>query len=223
MLDEVWDSFAVQFVLERGLAERLDDGLEYVTECRGKITCWRDTNGEGAEIPGGKITAYRIHAGQALEDGQNLAYECDAFDVATHEYCQAFYGADGGFRESVLDQFPDAFVAGADLLALHVIRVQPEFRGRGVGLRASRRAIDLLAGGCGIVAMKPFPQQFEGVGEGAANADEFYAGLSTDRPEAWRRLESYWTRIGFVRLGDSPYFALSPSNGRLNVGATSDA
>lgn len=214
MRDDPLEDFRVRFVLSRGLGEHLVDGQEYVTECRGEIRGWRDVGGDGDEIPVGAITAYRIHAGHAGEEGVDLDYECDAIDAATHEFCHAFHEADGRFREDVQEQFPDAVVSGPDLLVLDRIRVDPAFRGRGIGLRATLRTIDLLAGGCGLVAMKPFPRQFESVGEGPARTDDLRAGLSTDRAQAWRALETYWARLGFERVGNSPYFAICPANRR---------
>ena len=62
-----------------------------------------------------------------------------------------------------------------------------------------------------IVALKPFPEQFEGIGSGDPEAGEFFEGFSKDRAAAWMALERYWMRLGVEPIGRAGYFALCQS------------
>ena len=213
---EAIDGLRLEFVVARGL-DLGEDGEEYVSEYRGDIIRSLDGPGGETEARIGEVIAFRLHAGKAFEDGVDLSFECDALDQAAVDVCDLFYEPDGGFRDSIHDQFPDLIACGPDLLILHLARVDPQYRGRCLGLRALRRTIDVFGGGCAIVALRPFPTQFEGIGSGRPSTDEFFAGFSMDRAEAWSALECYWRRLGVERVGDTPYFAFCQSHRQPGV------
>lgn len=91
----------------------------------------------------------------------------------------------------------------ANLLILDRLELLPEFRGRGLGLLILRRLIERFSAGTGVVAMKPFPLQFEvarhdGPGEWSkALALETY---SKDKRATMAKLQRYYAKLGFKKV-----------------------
>jgi GNAT superfamily N-acetyltransferase len=85
------------------------------------------------------------------------------------------------------------------LLYIKRIEIEPKYRGKGIGLAAIRRAIDVLRVNCELVALKPFPLQFEG------------KVTPTNRREAQAattKLKRYYRRMGFKDLGGTGFMML---------------
>jgi hypothetical protein len=86
----------------------------------------------------------------------------------------------------------------------------PKWRGLKIGLLALRKMIDLLGGGCGLTVCRPAPLN--------PNARELLRVPASWLPqqktdEAWTasvvKLRQYCRRLGFQRLGRTPFYALS--------------
>ncbi len=164
--------------------------------------------GTAAPARVGRFVAYRLHAGQALDAAADLSRICDAHSQDLHDLYQALYDpATDDFRSDVRGQF-DA-LAG-DLLVLDQLVLHPRWRGLRLGLVAARRAIDLLAGGCALVAWNIQPL--------AADGDKA-VGLPAswlprlDGPAAVRqarvKLRRYFRTMGFRRIRRTPFYGLS--------------
>jgi hypothetical protein len=174
---------------------------DFISEYLGFVRCEDDA---GAVRRVGKVRAWRIHAGLAERYGESLFDVCDAHSQEMHDIHTLLYEPNGyGFKESFVDAL-DAM--DSDCLVLDYVVLNPKWRGLKVGLLAARKAIDLLAGGCGLVVCDIAPLRHEAhqfVGVPASWIP------SQDKREATRKLRRYFGRLGFRRLGKTPYFALS--------------
>jgi len=90
-----------------------------------------------------------------------------------------------------------------NVLVLDWIKIEPPFRGWGLGRKALARMIKKYGPGCTLVIMKPFPLQFEGV-LGTYDSAEFVA--------AYRKLIRFYAPLGFsnvgtIRDGEPPIYA----------------
>lgn len=187
---------------------------DYISKIEAEIVCQtlKDGDVEPEETHAGRMIAYRIFSGRAMNDGVSLFDECDAYEQVTLDYYRLLFDDDGEFLPAVDRMFPDTF--GRDVLILDLIEIAPEHRGRRVGLLAARRLMNVFEPDDGLVVCKPFPLQFDSMQRRSPveRASLGLEGFSCTEAQAYRRLREYWSRLGFRRLGRSPYFALSPVN-----------
>jgi hypothetical protein len=178
---------------------------DFISEHVGLVRCEDDA---GVVRRVGKVRAWRIHADLAARYGESLFDVCDAHSQEMHEIHTLLYEPNGyGFQEFFVDNL-DAM--DSDCLVLDYVVLNPKWRGLKVGLLAARKAIDLLAGGCGLVVCDIAPlrrdaHQWVGVPASWIPAQK----TSQARREATRKLRRYYGRLGFRRLGKTPYCAMS--------------
>lgn len=178
---------------------------DFISEYVGYI--YRMTD-DDRSIKVGKVRAYRIHAGMALNHGVPLFDVCDDHSQELRDVYDALYNRrDDSFRQRIADRF-DAIPT--DCLVLDYIVLHPRWRGLKIGLLAARRLMDLLGDGCGLTVSEIYPLSPE-------------AQRSLHIPESWiPRHESkeqhrqatvglrrYFRRLGFKRLGRTPFYGLS--------------
>ncbi|MDP2018967.1 hypothetical protein [Hydrogenophaga sp.] len=119
------------------------------------------------------------------------------------------------FKTKVVKVLPEGDRWQPNILILDRMEIFPKYRGEGIGLNALRCLQRQFSTGCGIIAMKPFPLQFEG-GTPEENADSptfVKLGLGTfDRNEkrAMAKLRAYYARLGFVRVPGTEYMVADP-------------
>jgi hypothetical protein len=178
---------------------------EFISEHRGLLR-YEDDKGRQHKV--GKLAAYRIQAGQALNQGMHLYDVCDAHShMMLGVYETLFIPGENSFKASVVDRF---FAVELDVLVLEYVVLHPKWRGLRLGLLALRRTIDLLGGGCALAVCEPGPLNPEGY--------EF-RGLPAgwlprhETPEAERaarkKLRRYVRRMGFERIGRTSLYGLS--------------
>jgi hypothetical protein len=120
----------------------------------------------------------------------------DAHSSDLSEYGVLFDGDD--WNTMVMDQFE---CLGTDLLVPRKMEIAKRFRGLGLGLRVLRRSVDAFSGNCGLVAIKPFPLQFEGD----------VAGREQEFQSARDKLVRYYSRLGFEAIPGTDLMAFSPA------------
>jgi GNAT superfamily N-acetyltransferase len=179
---------------------------DFIDEYRGEV-CWYEDEDDDP-VPAGLFRASVVRVADALAGGDDPFMVCDGHSRELLDCCEAVLDPDTrDFRDEILAEFPPM---GSDVLYLERIVLHPEHRGRGLGLAVASRLIDLLAGGCGLVACLPCPLQFlrdTGRTEGWAHIS--LDGLEADRGVAYRKLRSYWRKAGFRRIGRTGFYALS--------------
>lgn len=131
------------------------------------------------------------------------------YEAATLGYW-SLYKSDLEFKKKVVNVLPGGDRWQPNILILDRLEIFPKYRGKGVGLRVLRCLQRHYSSSCGIVAMKPFPLQFEGgtPEENAAEPKFVELGLgAVDRNEnrAMAKLRAYYARLGFVRVPGSVY------------------
>jgi len=162
----------------------------------------------------GKLIFYVIQVGSALGHNQELDFAFDAHQETAEAGFAIFDLANGEFQPLVQEMFPDACPTG-DILLLHRLTIHPLARGKRLGLAVLHRIIEDWAKGCSLVVMKPFPLQFEADAESKANWTNLkLETFSPSESVAFGRLRNYYQHLGFKRIGQTEYFALSPDTVR---------
>lgn len=86
-----------------------------------------------------------------------------------------------------------------NLLVLDRLEILPEYRGHGLGEKIIRTLIRRYGQGAELVAIKPFPLQFEAGPPSPEFGARMQLGLfSQDQRLATRTLRAYYQRLGFV-------------------------
>ncbi len=178
---------------------------EFVSAYTAVITCTDDATGAVSKV--GRVTALRVHAGLAHNAGEPLFDVCDAHSDELHHLYALLYEPDRHhFREELMARFE---ATEPDLLVLDYVLLAPQWRGLRLGLLAVRRLVDLVGGGCGLAVSLVAPLRRR-----AAPALRVPPGWLPRHPTpgekraARVRLRQYFRRMGFVRLGRTPYYAL---------------
>jgi len=181
----------------------------YITEHHGEVVCIDDTT--GAETVAGRVHAYRLHAGLALEHGESLFDVCDSHSSEMNAvHALLFQPEKYELKTSLVERF------GAreyDVLDLDYIVLDPKWRKLKLGLLVARKVIDLLGGGCGLVVSHIAPLRRKSHPQFNVPADWI---PHTESNEAGKiapvRLRGYFRQMGFERLGRTPYYAMSTSH-----------
>jgi hypothetical protein len=160
----------------------------------------------------GRIHAYFIDAKSAKK--RNFMWV--AFDENANVWScyEALYLKNEQIKPAV-HQAIGKLVKTPNIFLVNRITIFEEFRGLGVGLFAMRRLIQHLARGAEIVALKPFPLQFEDSDtrselrkrdREALNLDSF-AG---DFDDCVSRLSDHYAWLGFCPVDQTDYMVLRP-------------
>ena len=194
-------------IILRSRASLHPDGepTEFVSEFSGVIASTDDETGEVTRV--GKAHALRAHAGLAENAGEALFEVCDAHSHELHLLHTLLYEPDGyQFRPGLVRRF-DAIES--DLLVLDFVILAPRWRRLKLGLLAVRRLADLVGGGCGLAVslIAPLRHDAHSLLKVPASWLPRHANKQ-ERREATVRLRRYFRRMGFRRLGRSPYYAL---------------
>ncbi len=181
------------------------DPDEFISAHRGIIRYQQDN---GALHRVGKLLAYRVHAGLALNEGVPLFDVCDAHsDQMLEVYTTLFTPGDNSFRASVVDRF---YAVELDVLILDYVLLHPKWRGLRLGLLAMRRTIDVLGGGCALAVCKPAPLDPDARDFRRLPPDWLPRHETPEAERAARKtLRRYVRRMGFERIGRTPYYGLS--------------
>jgi GNAT superfamily N-acetyltransferase len=181
---------------------------DYIHEIAGDVAVF----GSGGDILGklGEFVVKLVDVDSAIADHESVF---DVFDQSdsTIGYFDLYEPGGWQFRESVLR------VVGCEdesvpcgLLIIDRLELAPPYRGKGVGLKAMECLIGRFRMGAGLVAIKPFPLQFEGA---VSDEPDMLRRRGFDRYPASeaacvRRLVRHYAQIGFERVPRSPYMCL---------------
>jgi hypothetical protein len=178
---------------------------EFVSAYTAVITCTDDLTGAVTKV--GRVTALRVHAGLAHNAGESLFDVCDAHSDELHNLHALLYEPDRyHFREELMARFE---ATESDLLVLDYVLLAPKWRGLRLGLLAVRRLVDLVGGGCGLAVSLIAPLRHEAAS--ALRVPPSWLPRHPDPAEkqaARVRLRGYFRRMGFRRLGRTPYYVL---------------
>jgi len=149
----------------------------------------------GTDVGRAELFSARVQDG--LEAGQPLFSLCD-YAQATYDCGEAIFDFNlEEFRPKICRLFNN-IPPTLNFLLIHRMEIEPEYRGKGVGLVVLLKVIKKWGRGCALAVIKPFPLQYEDT-EGREKE------LRRDR----RKLINYYSKLGFVRIPGTEFYALS--------------
>jgi hypothetical protein len=174
---------------------------DFISEHHASIRCHDD---DGVVRRVGTAHAFRLHAERAARQGEALGGICDAHSHQLHILHMLLYEpGQYHFREGLLDRFA-AF--DPDCLILDYVVLDPKWRGLKLGLLAARGLVDVAGGGCGLVVAR-----FAPLGPDGRDPPRVPPAWlpPPGTPDAVAKLRRHFRRMGFGRIGKTPYFGLS--------------
>jgi len=180
----------------------------FIHQYKGKIIDCDDNE----ERKAGKFSARVIDVRGSMFDGYDIFDVFDSDSGAMSCYENLYESDTEDFNEKTrLVAFGGDYPWNPNILILERLVIAPEFRGKGLGLQAIRALIRRLRQGVGLVALKPFPLQFEA---GASESKGYRAkGLHLFKlreTEARKKLVEYYARLGFREVPDTEFMVLNP-------------
>ncbi|MCA1602709.1 MAG: hypothetical protein LC776_14060 [Acidobacteria bacterium] len=134
----------------------------------------------------------------------------DVLDTYQHtmEYFDAVLQSNRASFSDRLEKLLDYEVWNSNLLILDRIEILPKYRGCGIGLLVLTSLIERFDGGAGVVALKPFPLQFESreCQDSSAWIKRLrLEDLPCDSLAAKNKLKQYHEKLGFVEMKSTPF------------------
>jgi len=182
-----------------------EDPSNFLYETHGTILCLGENDQETLV---GKFRLYYADIEYASEEGFNAFEVLDAHSH-TAEYCSSIYGIDGSEFNKKLLTLLSFDVMGNNLLIIDRLEILPKYRGKNLGLIITRRLIQRFLFGAGVVAIKPFPLQFEhkpSTDNGHQWRKEIQlSGFSKSEHLSLQKLYQYYSKLGFIRMPGIPF------------------
>lgn len=102
-----------------------------------------------------------------------------------------------------------------NILILDRLELLPKYRGKKNGLRVIRWMCQHFGTGCGVIAMKPFPLQFENGHPSEKVGDEKFerlgfGALPHNFRDSLRRLKAHYRTLGFRSVAKTPFMVRDP-------------
>ena len=192
---------------------KYSDPGDYIYEASGDLFVIND---DEDKQPVGKFRVYYVDLERAVNEGETISDILDAHSSHVAEYFEPIFGSEEpDFNSRILELFDHAIFA-SNLLILDRLEILPQYRGEGLGLTVLRHMIARFSSGAALVAMKPFPLQFEAspsVGFGdkwrdRMNLSQFPAAEDV----ATEKLFRYYSRLGFLRLSGTAMMVMTPAH-----------
>lgn len=183
---------------------------DFVYEVSGEVLGTDDEEG-CHEVLMGKFRLYYVDGERAVNDGVSVGDTMDAHSDHVSAYFAPLFGVSAPeFERSVYNALL-CLPQNSNLLILDRVELLPEFRGQRLGLKVIKHVIRRFGNGASVVALKPYPLQFEYCRETSDWRKKMgLKSLESDRAKARRKLVTYYASIGFLELPKTPYMIFSP-------------
>ena len=202
---ESWYELHVE--LESLIVVQSNEGFDeyrdnYLRRHTGPISIVSGEPEQAVEI--GEIELWYRDGSRACENSLDIVDVCHSLGQEEYEYAASIYSS--GFLDSSVVEEP----ISDGVLVLHSIAIRPEHRGKGYGLRVTRKIIETLGYRCGAVLLKPAPLQFS-----AREADKEWmsrmgmSAFGTDREIAIRKLTDYWNVLDLRPTKDPSIYCIA--------------
>jgi len=209
----------LRYTTETGLGLNSDSAGDCFVHLNAEIIGidWPESGGVSREVKMGELQLCLIRVGKAIERGVPL-YSVFDFDQATANLAGALFDDSfDDYGKAVMKLFDDAN-SWDDLLVLDRLEIYPFARGQKLGLAVLSNAIDDWSSGCSLVVMKPYPLQFEYEAEKRGYWQTLaLSEFSQDKKKAFKRLQTYYSQLGFKRIGRTDYSALCTHHKRVSA------
>lgn len=189
-----------------------DDPNDYVYSISGRIVEFADE--EEDDILVGKFRLYYVDITSAINTGFTDVFEIfDAHSDSTVDYYESLFDPDTvGFSEN-LQQLFNHEIFEQSVLIFDRLELLPGYRGHNLGLIIMRRLIQRFSAGAGVVAIKPFPLQFEHSippeDESGWHAEMQLSDFKETERISIRKLQNHYSKLGFVEMKGTPHMILS--------------
>ncbi len=160
----------------------------------------------------GKFRLYYADVDSAMEEGFDTFEVLDSYSH-TLEYHDLIYESNGTELSEKLQKELNYDVFGCNLLMLDRLEILPQYRGQYLGLIIMRRLIQRFSSGAGVIAIKPFPLQFEhkpsSEEEHRWRKELKLSILSKNEGYATQKLQKYYSKLGFIKMKGTPFMLKS--------------
>ncbi|WP_422012692.1 hypothetical protein [Roseateles sp.] len=174
----------------------------FIRWLEGRVVLFEDD--ESTEI--GRYRAFYIDAESAMHARMPLF---DVFDSMqeTCDYLELYEADSWAYSAAALKAAGAGYLLfEPNLLILDRLEILPPYRGRGYGLHALIGMMHWFQAGAGLVAMKPFPLQFESAAARRGPEDPMeLAKLPTNEVAARTKLRRYYAQLGFKLVAKTPF------------------
>ena len=188
-----------------------DDPSDYIYPICGRIAEMDDDEGD---ILVGKFRLYYVDVASAINTDYMDVFDIfDAHSASTADYYDSLFDPDTvGFSENLRQLFNDE-VFEQSLLIIDRLELLPGYRGQNLGLIIMRRLIQRFSAGAGLVAIKPFPLQFEqsipAEDEGGWHEEMQLSSFRETERNSIRKLQKHYSKLGFFEMKGTPHMVLS--------------
>lgn len=161
----------------------------------------------------GSFVAFRVDLTSARNEGQDFFNVFDCHSSVLLSYFEDLYDIKAAdFKSKVYKLNPVTDWWNPNLLIIDRITIYKEHRGHGYALEAIQGLIKILGMGINVIALKPFPLQFEAKKLDGKEREEFIKlGLDDfekNEKKATNKLMKLYSEIGFKKVSSTPYMAL---------------
>lgn len=184
---------------------------DYVYSYPGHVLIYDNENDEPIKIGHFKLTLLDIL--NAVENGHD-AY--DVFDASAElsGFCSIYNAGTLELSKAVkepLYEIHDEIVEHLNVLVIERLQIYANFRGKQLGRLIIKALIKRFRHGVAVVALKPYPLQFEyGIDANELLAFELDK-FSKSETTANNKLKKYYQKIGFVPLKKTGIMVLNPN------------
>lgn len=183
--------------------------LDFIAETQGRIVGIKENN---ARVTIGKFHLYYLDVEAAFNEGIDVYDVFDAYHE-TESYYDFIFGENAPDFSDELVALLDCAANRSNVLIVDRLTVLSKYQGHSVGLTALWTIIRRFGSCAGIVAMRPYPLQFE---HEAMHEQErqWQQALDLGRFEknfesATAKLESHYARLDFVKAKDTGFMVRS--------------
>jgi hypothetical protein len=188
-----------------------DDPGDYIYPICGRIAKMAD---DESDIVVGKFRLYYVDIASAINTGYVDVFDIfDAHSDSTADYYDSLFDPDTvGFSDNLQRLF-DYEIFEQSVLIIDRLELLPGYRGKNLGLTIMRRLIQRFSAGAGVVAIKPFPLQFEqsipAEDKSGWHAEMQLSSFRETERASIRKLRSHYSKLEFVEMKGTPHMFLS--------------
>jgi len=160
----------------------------------------------------GRFRLYYVDVERAYNEGVSVFSIMDSY-AHTVDYFDAIFGDSSPDFSEALQELLDHDLVGSNLLILDRVEIFPAYRGKRLGLQALKHMVKRFSPGAAVVAMNPYPLQFESEPRGELDTMQWSElglyELPTDKAAATKKLRRHYSQLEFVPLPSSPFLVRS--------------
>jgi GNAT superfamily N-acetyltransferase len=166
--------------------------------------------------PGERIGTFSCCVVDAMASvNERVSLDCTFdYSATTLRFWDELFEPDGDFKDKVAKRINAIGVWNPNILILERLLILPRYRGHGYGLAALAGIIEAFRTGVGVVAMQPYPLQFEAppIREDERAEFERYGlgDFKSSLPASRARLRKYYGRLGFRHVPRTNMMVRSP-------------